>query len=539
MAPTLDVTPLRDASNEDIINAIRNEASSDYQRRIPAATKATLQENMANIMEHRQLRNEFVDALVNRVGLVVARNNNWTNKFAKFKIGKLEYGDTIEEVQVGLAEAYTYDHDRDYLEKILFGQERPEVQSSFHKINRENFYKITIRDFALRRAFVSEGGLTSFIAQLMESPTTSDNWDEYLATVNLFAEYNRFGGFFDVNVEDISSPASDAADARSFLRKVREFAGNLEFISRHYNAAGMPVSTTPDKLELFITPEANAAIDVEALAAAFNIDKATVPSRTNIIPKEHFGIPGAQAVLTTRDFFVIADSRYETTSQYNPAGLHDNYFLHHHQVISASRFVPAILFTTGPGDTINLAATPVVSVDGIEVYDADGDIVTDVTRGALHQVVAVAETNPAGGLNDAVRLELIGATAELTKLTQTGILYVSPGEGAAEVTIRAYATDTEVPQILAEDTFNVVGDIVELWPNPSVGGIVVPAAPTFNAGTDTVTIVATAGVVYRRESTNAVVSGSFVITAEETILAYPAPGRAIEDGVDVSWTFTP
>src|SRR5699024_10628337 len=141
---------------------------------------------------------------------------------AKFKTGMLNFGDTIEEVMVGLAEARTYEHDRDYLEKVIFGQERPEVQSRFHKINREEYYKITVKEFAIQRAFTEQNGLSNFIAQLMEAPTTSDQWDEYLHTTRLFKMYEDSGGFFKTNIPAISASTSTEADAKYTLRRMRE-----------------------------------------------------------------------------------------------------------------------------------------------------------------------------------------------------------------------------------------------------------------------------------------------------------------------------
>src|SRR5690606_13770167 len=109
----------------------------------------------------------------------------------------------------------------------------------------------------------------------------------------------------------------------------------LTFLSRNYNAAHMPVAADADELELFMTPEFQAAIDVEALANLFNVAYGEVNSRITVVDK--IGIPDVQAILTTRDFFVVADTYYDTTNQPNPVGLHENFFLHHHQIISASR----------------------------------------------------------------------------------------------------------------------------------------------------------------------------------------------------------
>lgn len=458
---------LKPSSNQDMLNAIRLQASNDYQRRIPAATKANIQEVAQSIFEYEATRNEAVNALVNRIGLIVAREKSFTNPLAKFKIGELPFGDTIEEVMVGLLEAQTYDPHRDYLERDLFGQASIDVQSSFHKVNRQDFYKVTINDPTLRKAFLEEQGLYKFVGQLMDAPMVSDQWDEFLLTVSLFREYHRNGGFFKVGVPDVAATTADANDAKQFLRRAREFADTLPFISSHYNAAGMPVAANRDDLELFITPEANSAIDVEALAGAFNTDRANMPMRTTVIPKEHFGIAGAQAILSTKDFFVIADQRFQTTSQANPVGLYENHFLHRWQVVSASRFVPAILFTsTETPDVITLVENPVTDILPLVVQDAEGNTVTDVERGQLYSVTGSAVTTPAGGVNDAVRFELDGSESQFTYINQAGTLSIGSDEDAETITIVAIATDNNT--VTETLTVDVQGDKVQVWPNPDV-----------------------------------------------------------------------
>lgn len=531
--PTLDARPFRaETSNSDILNAIRNVSSLDYQRRIPAATKANVDDVVHNLLTYRPLMNEFVDALVNRIGLEIFKYNSWTNPLAKFKRGMLNFGDTIEEVIVGLLEAKVYDPDREYLEKDVFGTERPDVQSSFHKVNRQNWYKISINEVLLRRAFLTEFGLSGFVAQLMESPNTSDEWDEFLLMTSLFETYYTHGGFFKINVPDVSNLDSEAPDARAMLRRMRGLAETLPFISTHYNAAGMPISAKPDELELFITPEANAALDVEALAGAFNVDRANFPSRTTVIPSEYFRIEGLQAVLTTADFFVVADTLMETRSQANPVGLHTNYFLHHHQVISASRFVPAILFTTEAGDVIVVNPTPVESAEISGVFDVDGNEVTEVERGNLYHVRAAGITDPEGGYNDAVVYEITSNRHITTYITQTGTLHVSPFEEATSVTVRVYSTEDE--SLTDEITVPIVGDLLQLWPNPTAipdadddGTFeATPDEPEFDDVTNTITIPETLGIQYRKT-----VKEGVTFTDAGDIVTVPNHGAEVGDTV--------
>lgn len=466
----VNLRPLRDdLTNVEWMNAVRNEAGYDYQRRVPEATQANLQNTIQTLFNYTPLMNQFIDALVNRIGLVIFQNTIWQNPLAKFKRGTLEYGETIEEIMAGLLEATSYDPDRDELEKEVFGAMTPEVQASYHTVNRRDRYKLTIKEPLLRNAFLSSNGLGEFITNLMGMPQTSDQWDEFLLMSRLFKEFDDAGGFFNINVPDVSDQASDSVDSRFLLRRLREMSNTLPYISRMYNPAGLPVATRPDELELFVTATAEAAMDVEALAAAFNIGKAEFSSRRTVMPVEHFGIEGVQAILTTNKFFVVADQRIDTTAIQNPAALFTNYWLHHWEVISASRFAPVIMFNSvRPSSVITLTETPVTSVGTITVKDADGVTVTEVLRGNLYDVAVNAVTTPAGGVNDAVRYTIDGASSNFSRITNNGTLEIGPDEPGETLTINCYAVDTVPPQLKGTKVLAINGDQIIVWPNPAV-----------------------------------------------------------------------
>lgn len=539
---TLEVRPFRNPDNLTVLNAIRKVATVDYQRRIPDATKANISDVVNNLLNNRPSMNEFIDVLVNRIGLTIVRNTLWTNPLAKFKRGMLEYGDTIEEINAGLLKAKRYDSDREYLEKDIFGQERPDVQASFHKVNRQDWYKVSINEALLRRAFLEPNGLSTFVTALLTAPTTSDAWDEYLLMTSLFKEYYDAEGFFKVNVANVSASTSTAADSKHMLRELRAYADKLKFISTYYNASGMPIAAQPDELELFITPEANAALDVEALAGAFQIDKARFPERVTVIPAEDFRIPGAQALLTTRDFFVVADQRIDTTSQINPVGLHTNYFLHHWQVISASRFVPAILFTTEESTVINIEETPVTSVSGPALQDADGNTVTTVERGGIFQVTGAAVTTPADGANNAVIFSLEGSQSPRTYITQTGTLYVAVDEAATSLTVQIAAQDAQ--GITATLSASVTGDLLELWPDPKVipdaddDGLLEVTPDALVKVDGEVVIPSVTGVQYKKAGTNVANGSVHVISGSTAFTAVARSGYELAAGATASWTIS-
>lgn len=548
--PVMDTRPFVAPDNTTILNAIRNTATPAYQARIPAADKADIQNTLRNLLNNRPSMNEFVDALVNRIGLEIFKNTIWTNPLAKYKRGMLEYGDTIEEIMVGLLQAKRYDPDRQQLEKDIFGVEKPNVQVSYHKVNRQDYYKLSVNEAMLKRAFLTEFGLSNFVTSLMNTPATSDQWDEFLLTTSLLGEYYRDGGFFKVNVPDLGAVGSTGADARYGLRRIREFSDTLPFISANYNAAGMPVAATRDELELIITPNAMAALDVEALAGAFNVNKADIGSRTTVVPNEYWGIPGAQAILTTRDFFVIADQRIETQAAINPVGLHTNYFLHHHQVVSASRFEPAILFTTEPGDVITVIATPVTSISTPEIRNAAGTVVTSVSRGDLFNVYADGVTTPTDAANDAIRFAISGnvTLSPRTYITQTGMLHVSPDENATTITITFTATDSgsdTVGQLTTTLAVPVIGPKLTLWPNANVAedadadGLFERTPKPLTMSADfKVTIPFSDGVKYQKSGADVLPGTVHTISGTVPFTAQATAGNELATGAVATWSFT-
>ena len=541
--PVKQISPsVAGKDNVWMMNKVRKFASTDYRSRIDEVTDANIQETVRRLMDYAPARNEFADVLINKVGLSICRNQLWENPFAEFKLGLMQFGESIEEIQVGLVKSKTYEGKRDSLEKDIFGRKQIDVDASYHVLNRKVHYDITIDEPQLAQAFTSPEGLSNFVAMQMTAQTTSANWDEFTLMTSLFRTYYEADGFFKINIPDVKADGSDEADAKVALRKIIEIAETLPFISTAYNAAGMPLAVKPEDLILFTTPAFKAAIGVEALAAAFNIAYTDIPTRMITIPEANFNIPGAQAILTTKDFFVVADTRFDMTSAPNPVGLYQNYFLHIWQIISASRFVPAILLTsTEPSTVIPEIETPVVGVSAITVYDATGDV-TRVKRGETYGIAGAAITDPSGGLNDNIRLTLTGAKSERSYISNNGLVHIAVDDASQSVSVTATATDDNA--FTKKLVLPVYGDRVVLWPNPRVetdvdnDGLleVTPEAPTLK-GTK-ITVPATEGAIYKNGATE--VTGSVItVSAATTIIATAAAGWELKTGATATWTLTP
>lgn len=437
---------LRPAANADFLNALKAEQDMTYRSRVPDADKGNMKDMLQFFSQNRPFWNEFMDALVNRIGAVIAHSQMWDgNPFVEFKRGLMQYGDTIEEVQTGLINAHVYDPDEEQMERSLFGTHPIPAQSAFHKIDRQDVYEFTLNENLLRRAFLEPGGLSSFVTNMMAAPTTSDRWDEFLQICSLFAYYESYcGGFFHVKVADPSKDTSGTGQAaKDLLKRIRTLNDLIRFPTTKYNAAHMPSFANPGDMIFITSPEVQAAIDVDALAGAFNVDRAEVPNRVITIPRDKFGLDYGVGLLTTKDFFVLADTLVETASMVNPRKLATQYFLHHWEIISVSKFVPAILFNTTKDDDFIVAFTPPTKVTIGAITDMNGNAIsaTSVPNNSYSHLAVAVTTADGSGDGVGIDWSVSGNTDPRTKISNYGDLYIGPNEKgvSGKLTITATA----------------------------------------------------------------------------------------------------
>jgi hypothetical protein len=448
---------LRPASNPELMNAVRNEASSDYRSRIPEATQANMRETAELIHKFNSTRNEFDENLINRIGLTVIQEESWNNPLAVFKQGFLPFGSTVEDVMLDLVKSSSHDWEADSLEKEVFGQRKIRSATSFYQINRQDKYCVTENRAALRRAFMDENGLGKYVHSIAGRIEVSNQYDEFVIMANQLVETEKNNGFYLVNTNEVT----DEATAKAFLIEIRTYIDTLKFMDTMYNPAQMHVSAQPHELVFITTPRIKANMDVHALAAAFNLEFAEAAIRIIAMPDKYWNIDGAQGILTTEKFFQVWDTVLETHALVNPDGLYTNYWGHFHGIFAQSRFVPQILFTTkqvteqvNVDITVDKISTPVV-VDGYT-----GEETTGAPRGQFVQVLAKAETNRSG-LGEAVTYEITSApTSAITSVNNSGIVYVGPDEH--DTVLKLTITSVVDPSKSTTIDIPITGNIVEL-----------------------------------------------------------------------------
>ena len=365
-------------SSVDILNAIRNSATSNYKDYVPVATPDadSIKEIGAIIMDYPTLQNEFLSALVNRIGRVLLTSKMYDNPWAVFKKGMLEFGETVEEIFVNIAKPFQFDPV--VAETNLFKREIPDVRAAYHIMNYQKFYKTTIQNDQLRQAFLSWEGITDLIAKIVDSMYTGANYDEFQTMKYMLAKNILNGRLYPVTV-----PAAAKENMKTIVSTIKGVSNEYEFLSSEFNPAGVYNSSQKNDQYLIINARFDAVMDVDVLASAFNMDKAEFaghrtlvdsfgkldvarlnelfkddPTYTEIGEEELKALDAVPCVLVDREFYMIFDTYQNFTEQYNGEGLYWNYFYHVWKTFSVSPFANSAVFVPGEPTVTNVTVSP-------------------------------------------------------------------------------------------------------------------------------------------------------------------------------------
>lgn len=348
------------ATNVNILNVMRSEY--ELENRIPEATLDNLQQIFTAMMSYSQGRNTIIPSLLERIGLQTVDTTAWRNPLAMYKKDPMRYGMTHEETFVNMCKGKMYDPRESY--EYAFQQYQSYIMSVFHKVNLQMQYPVTITYDNLRSAFLSEYGIRDMMAAKMESAVTGANWDEY----------NAMKGMIDTGYDQQILPAvtvpavTDEASAKTLLTEIKAAVNEFRFPNPANNIAGATSASEPYNLIWITTPRVDANISVEALAYAFNMDKAQVDVRTVIVDK--FDNAAIQGVLMDIRFFNVRDQFREMSDQRLANILSWNYFYTMVEMISASPFYPMRVFTT---DTVATSSLSIAANGG--TYN-QGEVIT-------------------------------------------------------------------------------------------------------------------------------------------------------------------
>lgn len=370
------------ASTIDILNVIRQNAGYEYQNTVPVVETAADIPKVGEILYgHPAMANQFINALVNRIAIVRMQSATFNNPYRILKKGYLEYGETIEDIFVGIAQAVEYSAEKAPARE--FKRSLPDVRAAFFVMNFRVMYPVTIQDEDSRQAFLSLNGVKDLIARLVESLYTAAEYDEFLLFKYMIIKAVAQGKMYPVSI-------GDGTDLKDGAVQFRGISNLLPFMSNAYNEAGVRNTTPKGRQIIFMDSMFNARFDVEVLASAFNMDKADFMGRLFLIDSfttfdnERFEVirensdgieevteaelalmQNVKALLIDEDWFQVYDNNNKFTEKYVASGLYWNYFYHTWKTVAHSPFANAVVFTAEPADiTLPASVTAVIEDKG-------------------------------------------------------------------------------------------------------------------------------------------------------------------------------
>lgn len=377
LKPTINNVTSRGQQTANILNAIRNEASRGYQESIPSAknTYDSRQQVMNAILEG-SYRNEFLEALYNRIGKVILMNQTFNQPWGVFKKGILEYGEVIEQIFVDIAKPMIYNPAR--AESELYKREIPDVKTMFYVINFRNFYKQTVQEYSLKQAFLTETGLYDLVASIITAMVNGAIADEFMAM-----KYVLGRAILDGKLKPVTISTVQRDNYEDIVSTIKGVSNDWTFPTSDYNSLGITRQVKKEDQYLISTSRFDSVISVSVLAKAFNMSEAEFNGKDilvdgfgkfdmkrlgellkedpNYVPFTDAEIEALQAipaVLIDKDFFVMFDNLYLMNQKFNEEGLYFNHWLHRWSTVGTCWGANSVVFIEEEAKVDSVTVSP-------------------------------------------------------------------------------------------------------------------------------------------------------------------------------------
>ena len=389
-------------------------------------------------------RNAFLYALMNRIGMTILTSKMWNSPLAWTLQGRLEFGESIEEIFVNLCKVRSFDPTK--APARVFERNVPDVRAAFHVMNWQKEYPLTITTDQLRQAFLSWQGIVDLVQGCIQSMYKSLQKDMYETTKYMIAKLIISGQMPNVQIPDFTV----AANMPSVVKAARSTALNMTILGTQYNMAHVynAVDNVSD-LYIIMSNDLLASQDVDVLAAAFNMDRTTFYGRVIGIDsfsdmdydrldmlfegtKGYAHISGTDLtnlqkvgfIACEKDFFQIWENFQEVTDNYNGSGLYWNYFLHAWYTFSVSPFAQGVLFDYAGGEITSVTVVPATA---------------NVAQGST--VVLGATVEGTGIVNKGVTFTISGQTTDATRVVGNQLTIGAEEPASTPITVTAEAVD--------------------------------------------------------------------------------------------------
>ena len=275
------------------LNALREmsvESGSVYHQYVPIVDANTDIGSFGTpILNNTPVMNEFMSMLVNRIVYTQFMTKYFRNPLQILEGDRIPLGYAGQEIYINPAKGRQYNVN-DFAG--LLQKYEADVKVQYTAVNMDLQYPVTVSRHKLKQAFVSWDALDQFISELSNSLYNGAYIDEYQFSKGLVSSAFKSN---QAQYLKVTAPTTEAT-GKTFVKKLRELFLNMKAPSSQFNAwakvggYGKEIITwsNPEDIVFLIRNDVLANIDVDVLASAFNMDKASLMG--NIIPVDNFDI---------------------------------------------------------------------------------------------------------------------------------------------------------------------------------------------------------------------------------------------------------
>jgi len=333
-------------NGKDVVNAIRNEASSEFRAVVPRATGTNIQEVGNPILTYQNIQNEFLDKLVNKIAFTIVEDKMFTNPLAFLKKGAVPLGLDVEDIYVNPSEGADYEPDNF---QGIIEPETPDVKTAYYRRNRRSKYKVTIKNEQLTAAFTSWGNLEALIAAIVNSLYNGNTIGEFTLVKQLLGNAVMANKVHQI----VTGAPVDEITSKTFMQTLRGISYGMTFPSANYNSyllnggtGNGVVNWTPTSEQVIIVrADVASSVDVQMLAAAFNLSYADYITQ-QVVVDNFDAAANMLAFIGDRRMFQIRENLRKMTEFYNSEVMAWTYWYHCWDTYALSPFANGVALVT-------------------------------------------------------------------------------------------------------------------------------------------------------------------------------------------------
>ena len=335
------------------------DSNSIYHQYIPVVTSSSSIADFGTpILDpaNTAVLNDFV-GLLKKVIYTAVYSKTFNSPLAQLEGESMPLGQFIEDVYVNPVKARGFNVN-DFAG--LLQKYSAEVATQYLTVNSDLQYCVTITREKLRNAFTSWANLEEFITGMTNALYNGAYITRYNQTKGLPLAAFKKGA---VKYEVITNPTTEAT-AKALVRKMRADYSKMQIPSTAYNAwqdvkgegaFALKTWSNPEDIVVLISADVEALIDVEVLAAAFNMSKADFLGRVIVVDDfsqytddGSVAVDGSmiKAMICDKAWFKIKTQDFAMEDFRNPNNRTYQLYLNDTRMVNYSLFANAKIYTT-------------------------------------------------------------------------------------------------------------------------------------------------------------------------------------------------